>query len=129
MNRRTSLTTIAAAALSAAAPSSAASPAIQLHVDLNVDPTKEKDLLKNFATIFQPTIKKQTGFVDVKLMKLRTVAKGAGPANTNYRLLISFQTEEQRLKWVASDDHQRVWPTIDKNLRGDKLSAVLFDLV
>jgi heme-degrading monooxygenase HmoA len=129
MNRRNSLTTLAAAALSVAIPSSAASSGIQLHVDLNVDPAKEKDLLKNFATIFQPTIKKQPGFVDVKLMKLRTVAKGTGPANTNYRLLLSFQTEDQRLKWAASDDHQKAWPTIDKNLRGDKLSAVLFDLV
>ena len=129
MNRRTSLTTIAAATLAAAIPSSAAITGIQLHVDLNVDPAKEKELLKNFTTVFQPTIKKQPGFTDVKLMKLRMVAKGAGPANTNYRLLICFQTEEQRVKWVASDDHQRVWPSIDKNLRGDKLSAVLFDLV
>lgn len=129
MNRRTSFTTLASAALCAAMPSQAAGPGIQLHVDLNVDPAKEKALLKNFATTFYPAIKKQPGFIDAKLMRLRIVAKGAGPANTNYRLLLSFQTEEQRLKWVASDDHQRVWPDMDKNLRGDKLSAVLFDLV
>ena len=128
MNRRQSFTTLAAAAISAATPSIAASPGIQLHVDLNVDPAKEKDLLKSYATIFMPAIKKQPGFTDVRLMKLRSVAKGTGPANTNYRLLIGFQTEDQRLKWVASDEHQKVWPTIDKNLRGDKLSAVLFDL-
>src|SRR5258708_2100086 len=103
MNRRKSLTTLAAATLCAAIPSSAASPGIQLHVDLNVDPAKEPDLLKNFAAVFQPAIKKQPGFVDVKLMKLRSVLKGTGPANTNFRLLIGFQTEEQRLKWVASD--------------------------
>ena len=128
MNRRRSITTIAAATLSAAIPAVAASPGIQLHVDLNVDPAKEKELLKNFASTFQPTIKKQPGFIDVKLMKLRKVAKGVGPVNTNFRLLISFQTEEQRLQWVASDVHQKVWPSIENNLRGDKLSAVLFDL-
>ena len=129
MNRRTSLTTLAAATLAAVVPSSAANTGIQLHVDLNVDPDKEKDLLKNFAAIFQPTIKKQPGFTEVRLMKLRNVAKGTGPANTNYRLLLGFQTEDQRLKWVASGDHQRVWPSIEMNLRGDKLSAVLFDLM
>jgi len=129
MNRRKSITTIAAATLSAAVPATAASTGIQLHVDLNVDPAKEKELVRNFDSTFQPTIRKQAGFIDVKLLKLRSVPKGSGPANTNYRLLISFQTEEQRLKWVASVDHQRVWPTIEKNLRGEKLSAVLFDLV
>lgn len=129
MNRRKSLTTLVAATFSAAIPSMAANPGIQLHVDLNVDPAKEKDLLKNYATIFMPAIKKQPGFTDVKLMKLRSVAKGSGPANTNYRLLICFQTEDQRLQWVASDEHQKVWPAMDKNLRGEKLSAVLFDLV
>ena len=112
----------------AAVPAEAAGNPIQLHVDLDVDPAKEKTLLNNFRTIFQPTIRKQAGFVDVKLLKLQKVMAGKGPADTMYRLLISFQTEDQRLKWVASDDHQRVWPKMDENLRGAKFSAVLFDI-
>ena len=128
MNRRKSITAVAAATISSTIPAAAASPWIPLPVDLNVDPSKEKELLKNFASTFQPTIKKQPGFIEVKLMKLRTVAKGVGPVNTNFRLLISFQNEDQRQKWVASDDHQIVWPSIEKTLRAEKLSAVLFDL-
>ena len=112
----------------AAVPAEAAGNPIQLHVDLDVDPAKEKTLLNNFRTIFQPTIRKQAGFVDVKLLKLQKVMAGKGPSDTMYRLLISFQTEDQRLKWVASDDHQRVWPKMDENLRGAKFSAVLFDI-
>ena len=112
----------------AAAPAEAAGNPIQLHVDLDVDPAKEKNLLNNFRTIFQPTIRKQAGFVDVKLLKLHQVMAGKGPENTAYRLLIGFQTEDQRLKWVASDDHRKVWPKMDENLRGAKLSAVLFDI-
>lgn len=93
---------------------------IQLHVDLEVDPAKEAELLKNFKTVFRPAIGKQPGFVDVKLLKTRN-------APTRYRLLISFQTEEQRQKWVAADDHQRAWPAIEKTLTGKKFSATLFD--
>ena len=100
---------------------------IQLHVELEVDPAKEAELLKNFKSTFKPTISKQPGFVDVKLLKMRSAPVGEAP-KTKYRLLISFQTEEQRLKWVAADDHQRVWPTIEKTLTGKKFSAVLYDI-
>jgi heme-degrading monooxygenase HmoA len=94
---------------------------IQLHVDLEVDPAKEAELLKNFRTIFRPAISKQPGFVDVKLLKTRN-------APTRYRLLISFQTEEQRQKWVAADDHQRAWPTIERTLTGKKFAATLYEI-
>lgn len=100
---------------------------IQLHVDLEIAPGKEAEVVKNFKSTFRPTISKQQGFVDVKLLKLRSVPVGDKP-KTSYRLLISFQTEELRLKWVASDDHQRVWPTIENNLTGKKFSAVLYDI-
>ena len=127
MNRRTSLKTLAALGASAV-PLAAATNPIQLHLDLEVDPAKEKDMVANFKTIFQPTIRKQPGFVDVKLMKFRKAMAGAPPAKTTYRLLISFETEEQRLKWVATDDHQKAWPTIEKNLTGAKYVALLYDL-
>jgi heme-degrading monooxygenase HmoA len=127
MNRRKCLTAMAAAAVPASLP--AAATAIQLHVDLEVDPAKEKELAANFEKIFKPTISKQPGFVEVKLMKLRSVPVGKPSGSWNYRLLISFQTEDQRLKWVAHDEHQRVWPTIEKTLKGAKFGAVLYDLV
>lgn len=129
MNRRTSLKTLAAvAAGSAAVPSEAAANPIQLHVDLEVDMAKEKELLANFRNTFKPTISKQPGFVEVKLMKFRKAMVGNGPGAWNYRLLISFQTEEQRTKWVAADDHQRAWPTIEKCLKGQKAAAWLYDI-
>jgi heme-degrading monooxygenase HmoA len=30
-----------------------------------------------------------------------------------FRLVIEFESEELRLKWVASDLHQRVWPKME----------------
>ena len=130
MTRRKNLQAFATAAMAASSAQTAAAAGtpIQLHVDLDVDPAKEKDMLNNFRTIFQPAIRKQPGFVEVKLLKLEKVLGGKGPANTSYRLLIGFQTEDQRVKWVATAEHQKAWPKIEENLRGAKYSAVLFNI-
>lgn len=126
MYRRTCIAALAAAGGSLAAP--AANP-IQLHVDLEVDPGKEKELIANFRRVFRPAISKQPGFVSVRLLKLRKAIVGAAPPNASYRLVISFQTEEQRQTWVASDEHQRAWPAIEGTLKGSKFTAVLYDTV
>ena len=129
MNRRTYLITMAAAGgVSTVAAQPARNP-IQLHVDLDVNPAQENEMVSNFRKVFRPTISKQPGFVAVTLLKLRNVMAGDFAKNWNYRLIISFQTEEQRLVWVKTDDHQRAWPTIEKTLRGNKFKAVLYDIV
>jgi heme-degrading monooxygenase HmoA len=128
MNRRATLKTLAAAGTAATLPAAAAT-AIQLHVDLDVEPGKEKEMTANYQKVFRPVIRKQPGFVDVKLMKLRETLAGPAPRNAPYRLIISFETEEQRKQWVKTDEHQRVWPTIEKTLRGQKYGAVLYDVV
>jgi len=94
-----------------------------------VDPAREKEMLENYRKIFRPTISKQPGFVAVRLLKLRLEKRGKAPANCPYRLIISFQTEEQRLTWVATDDHQRAWPTVERTLKGGLFSALLYDPV
>src|SRR5262245_52456271 len=101
MNRRKSLQVMAALGAASVSMESAVAEPIQLHVDLEVDPAKEAELLKNYKQTFRPTISKQPGFVEVKLLKLRSVPKGDAP-KTRYRLIISFQTEEHRVKWVAT---------------------------
>jgi heme-degrading monooxygenase HmoA len=98
-------------------------------VDLDVDPAKEKELIASFRKVFRPTISKQPGFVSVRLLRLRQAIAGAAPPNAPYRLVISFQTEEQRQTWVATDEHQRAWPAIEGTLRGAKLTAALYDTV
>ncbi len=126
MNRRQHIGALAGAALSAA--ETAGAP-IQLHVDLEVDPAREKELLANFGNVFRPAIRRQPGFVDVKLLKLRSALAGKAPANCSFRLLISFQTEALRLQWVKSDDHQKAWPTIEKTLKGVKTIVLLYDVM
>ena len=129
MKRRTYLKTMLAAstALPAAQAADPAHP-IQLHVDLTVDPAKEKVMLKNFETIFRPAASKQPGYIDVKMLKLRSTLVGKAPAGVNYRFALTFQSEELRQKWIASDVHQRVWPTIENTLSTKDYTVMLFNV-
>lgn len=129
MNRRQHLKILSAAPAAVSAFAAAPANPIQLHLDLEVDPAKEKEMLENFRKTFRPAIRKQPGFVDVKLLKLQEALAGKAPANSAYRLLISFQTEDLRKKWVATDLHQQVWPTIEKTLKGAKYNALLYQVV
>ena len=127
MKRRTYLKTLlAAGAVSAVRAADPAHP-IQLHVDLTVDPAKEKEMLHNFETIFRPAASKQPGYIDVKMLKLRSTLLGKAPAGVNYRFALTFQSEELRQKWIASDVHQKVWPTIENTLSTKNYTVMLFD--
>jgi antibiotic biosynthesis monooxygenase (ABM) superfamily enzyme len=102
---------------------------IVLHVDLSVDPAKEQEMLHNFRTVFKPAATKFPGYVDVKMLKLRTALQGAAPAGMNYRFQLTYQSEELRQKWVASDIHKKVWPTIENTLSSKNYTVLLFDSV
>jgi len=129
MRRRTYLQTmLVAGPLAAAAQAADASHPIQLHVDLSVDPAKEREMLKNFETIFRPAASKQPGYIDVKMLKLRSTLMGKAPAGVNYRFVLTFQSEELRQKWVASDVHQTVWPRIENMLSTKDYTVMLFDV-
>jgi heme-degrading monooxygenase HmoA len=100
---------------------------IVLYCDLTVDPSREAEMLKNFHTIFKPAAVKFPGYIDVKLLKLRTVYTGAAPAGVNYRFQLTYASEEARQKWIKSDIHQKVWPTVENTLANKNYSTLLFD--
>ena len=129
MKRRTCLKTMLAAGASAAGALAAGSGhPIQLHVDLAVDSAKEKEMLHNFETIFRPEAAKHPGYISVKMLKLRTAIHGSAPAGVNYRFSLTYRSEELRQKWVASAEHQRVWPTIENTLSSKNYTVLLFDV-
>jgi hypothetical protein len=101
---------------------------IELHVDLAVDPAKEKEMLHNFETIFRPEAAKHPGYIKVNMLKLRTALQGSAPPGVNYRFSLTYQSEELRQKWVASAEHQRVWPTIENTLSSKNYTVLLFDV-
>ena len=128
MKRRTSLQALLGAAAGSFAKAADRPHPIQLHVDLAVDPAKEKEMLHNFETIFRPVAVKHPGYIDVKMIKLRSALRGKAPAGLNYRFVLVYESEELRQKWIASDIHQKVWPTIEKTLSSPNYTVLLFDV-
>lgn len=129
MQRRTYLKAVigAAAGLPAVQAAGTQRP-IEIHVDLEVDPAKEKEMLHNFRTQFKPAAEKHQGYIDVQMLKLRKALMGSAPQGMNYRFVLRYQSEELRLKWVDSADHKRVWPTIENTLSSKNYTVLLFDL-
>jgi hypothetical protein len=128
MNRRSYLTAMLAAVtgLKESAAQAPKSP-IVLHCDLSVDSAKEQEMLRNFRTVFKPAAIKFPGYIDVKMLKLRQAMQGSAPAGVNYRFQLTYESEELRQKWVASDVHKKVWPTIENTLRSKDYTVLLFD--
>jgi len=82
---------------------------IQLHVNAKIIRGVRNELEKNYRESFLPTISRQEGFRACYLL--------IDIEGTDYcEILISFNSESSREKWVASDDHQVVWPEIKKYL-------------
>src|SRR5262245_22234340 len=101
---------------------------IQVHVDLVVDAANERTMLQYFETKFRPEAQKFRGYVDVRLLKLTAVPVGTAPAGLVYRFAITYENEELRQKWVASDIHQEVWGAMEKMLASPNYTVLLFDV-
>ena len=129
MNRRKCLLTFLGITALSRERSRAAGKPIQLHVDFKVDTHREEELLENYQRIFRPAINRQPGFVDVKLLKFRETLVEQKQADCHYRLVISFQSEEERRQWVATDEHQQAWPAMEGTLTGDPCRVLLYDVV
>lgn len=100
---------------------------IQVHVDLEIDPAKEQEMLRYFQTVFRPAAQKFRGYVDVRMLKLDGVPVGSAPPGMNYRFVITYESEDLRQKWIASDIHQEVWGAMEKFASPD-YSVLLFDV-
>ena len=100
---------------------------VQVHVDMVVNPAKEAGMLEYFHTKFRPEAQKFEGYLDVRMMKLRTTLVGTEP-QLNYRFVITYRNEELRQKWIASDIHQEVWGGMEKTLSAPDYTVLLFDV-
>lgn len=129
MKRRAYLHTILVGALAATVHAEGKKRPIQLHVDLTVNLAREQEMLHNFHTVFRPAASEQPGFIDVKMLKLRSALAGTAPQGANYRFELKFASEEQRQAWVATAKHQRVWPMIEETLATKNYTVLLYDEV
>src|SRR6185369_11093899 len=136
VNRRGILKTAMAAAATTlglgrfAAPAQAQTKHIRLYVEMDVPAAREKEMLATFHNIFVPEAVKHEGYIRVKMLKRRAIIQGTAPANHNYRFELEFENEELRQKWIASAEHQRVWPQVEKSITTQKTyPVVLYDEV
>jgi heme-degrading monooxygenase HmoA len=78
---------------------------IELHINLEPFQGKEQELESLYWGEFAPKISIQEGFQRSTLIKRCDALR-------EYQIAITFDTEDLRLKWVDSKEHQEVWPKI-----------------
>ena len=134
MNRRGILRAAFAAAAAALGAGRVATPAgaqtrhIRLYVEMDVPPGREHEMLAAFHDTFVPEAVKHAGYIRVKMLKRRSIVQGSAPATHNYRFELEFESEALRQKWIASPEHQRVWPLVEKTMTTQKgYPVVLYD--
>ena len=76
---------------------------IELHIYMEPHAGKESELEDQYRKEYVPGIKIQQGFRRTTLLKSRDALR-------KYQINITFDSEELRLKWVASKEHTKIWP-------------------
>jgi mannose-6-phosphate isomerase-like protein (cupin superfamily) len=88
--------------------------AIALQMDFVVPKENAEAFEKMYYSIYVPAMTVQQGYLSSKLLRFfpENISKEiqAEPTTYNYQIQISFDTEENRRKWVASKEHQIAWP-------------------
>src|ERR1700735_3645543 len=99
MKRRSCLKGMLAMACTAVLPSVALAASAsedrpsQLHADLSVDPAKEQEMLEFFEQKFRPAAAQQPGYIDLRMLKLKSALRGAAPHRANYQFVLTFASE------------------------------------
>ncbi len=88
--------------------------AIALQMDFVVTKENAEAFEKMYSSIYVPAMTVQKGYIESKLLRIYpdNIEKEIEGEQTtyNYQIQISFDTEENRRKWVASAQHQVAWP-------------------
>lgn len=88
--------------------------AMALQMDFVVPKENAEAFEKMYYSVYVPAMTVQQGYVGSKLLRLfdEKLSKEiqAEATTYNYQIQISFDTEENRRKWVASNQHQIAWP-------------------
>jgi mannose-6-phosphate isomerase-like protein (cupin superfamily) len=88
--------------------------AMALQMDFVVLKENSEAFEKMYHSIYVPAMTVQPGYLGSKMLRLfpEEAARAIEAEATvyNYQIQISFNTEENRKKWVASAQHQIAWP-------------------
>lgn len=88
--------------------------AMVLQMDFVVSEEDREAFERMYYSIYVPAMIVQEGYLSSKLLKRypEDLARDieAEPTEYNYQIQISFDTEENRQRWVESNQHQIAWP-------------------
>jgi hypothetical protein len=101
---------------------------IQLHADLAVDPAREEEMLRFFLEKFRPAAVQQPGYIDMRMLKLKSTLRGVAPPGANYQFVRTFSSEALRQKWIATDTHKQLWPILEGMLTDKNYSRLLYEV-
>lgn len=80
---------------------------MELHIWLTAKPGQEEAMEKTFREVFYPAVSARKGFRSALMMRK--------PGTGEYTVRLSFDTEDLRTEWVASDAHQKAWPALESH--------------
>jgi mannose-6-phosphate isomerase-like protein (cupin superfamily)/heme-degrading monooxygenase HmoA len=85
-----------------------------LQMDFVVDAENAKAFEDMYTSVYVPAMLVQEGYLSSKLLRVfpENLANEIEAEKTtfNYQIMISFDTEENRRKWVGSKQHDIAWP-------------------
>ena len=90
---------------------------VVLNVDIAASSGQGAALEKTFQEVFYPAISSQAGFKFAHLYK-----KQGG--DSSYVLTLGFESEDLRLRWVATDLHQEAWGKMTEHFSGGKPGSI-----
>lgn len=86
----------------------------QLHFEVADD--KRAEFEKTYKEVFEPALKKQKGFQNVKFIRYYAPAQAAeieaSPTEMNYQINFVFDSEASRRVWAKSPEHDVAWPKL-----------------
>jgi heme-degrading monooxygenase HmoA len=90
---------------------------VELHVHATAADGSAAALEETFLKVFYPAVSRQPGFKHSNLLRI--------PGKSGeYVLTIAFESEDLRLRWVATDLHQEVWPRMQSKFKDGKPGGV-----
>ncbi|HET9746439.1 MAG TPA: cupin domain-containing protein [Chitinophagaceae bacterium] len=88
--------------------------AMALQMDFVVPKENAEAFEKMYSSVYVPAMTVQQGYLGSKLLRIfpDNIEKEiqGEPTRYNYQIQISFDNEENRRKWVASEQHKIAWP-------------------
>lgn len=90
-----------------------------LQIYLRIIAANRSELERVFNEVFAPAISEQNGFRHVFLLKVHD-------KEDEFQIQLCFDTEDHRLAWVASAEHQEAFPQVKALC--ESISHVRFEL-